>query len=298
MNEQEKRNGIVDRLNSLYNAGQLSRLARGAILSPVKPWPIIIVLVIIPLITLGIGLATFSPGTASGLPVVAVQTPAPVFCTTIDQSPGACLKKDFNIETSGFSNTELKDIYNAFSLVYSYPLYKNAWNKGNRKLIITNEPPFHAETIGTCTGEALPGRGGDDKLKLWNPGGKCTFYGGMAYLIIHEVGHILSDRDGSLLNKFTSEYRGLIGGGDSCYKFYVPPGPGGDSCYTAGDYYLKTYIGPGHCVNEENFAEGTADYVLYKTWAPAQDGKVYSLEDFPNQCPATYSWFKNNVFGQ
>ncbi len=196
----------------------------------------------------------------------------------------SCLLNDFNINASSqFTEDEIQQIYNAFSLVFQYPKYQEIWKKGGQLKLLRALPPiWNGKDPGTCTGEAVDA---SETMYLWNMN-KCGFYTGNAYLIIHETGHILSGRDNDLFNSFN--YSDLAGkDGSACYKYYQAQA----NCQT--DSYLKTYIGPGCLVKDEDFAEGVADYILYKTWTPAGN----SLTDFPNQCKNTYDWFANHVFG-
>lgn len=93
------------------------------------------------------------------------------------------------------------------------------------------------------------------------------------YLVLHEMGHIIHARNGRLAQTFN-------------HLEYVRLEPG---CYNS-EGYLITYPKPEGKANafNESFAEAIALYTVYKEQPP--------LTDFPNQCPNTYNWVKNNIF--
>lgn len=213
----------------------------------------------------------------------------------------SCLSNDLNMEITEFDGTNPKytkemlaeDVFNAFSIAYNgSALYRQLW--GTNKLDIKYAvPPVGDEH--TCQGQAMPDADyhtGIDVLYLWNFD-SCSFYGGNAYLIIHETGHILAGRNKTLLfnGKFHVFYNSLPGNDGECYYYGTKDGG------VHNGYYLGTYIGPGIYPDAETFAEGIADYVLYHTWWQ-KSAKPEWFKEYPTQCSDTFTWFKNNIFGR
>lgn len=93
------------------------------------------------------------------------------------------------------------------------------------------------------------------------------------YLVLHEMGHIIHARNGRLAQTFN-------------HNEYIRLDP---SCYDS-EGYLLTYPKPEGKANafNESFAEAIALFQIYNERPP--------LNSFPNQCPNTYNWVRDNIF--
>lgn len=284
-------NNLVNNINGLVGQAQNIKFAsRFAVTLGLPFWAALAGALILAAIVIAItgGPGNASENTKGGQPV---QNTSPSICIKWD--PILCLQ-DFNIQAVGFENNRIfaLEVYSAFLIAYNQsPLYRQLWNKGGKKLILTYGKPAGA-LVGEgndCQGQAFPaadapnGTQVDDMMNIWN-WGKCGFWGGEAYLIIHETGHILAGRNIQLFNRFSQDAL-ASSDGDKCYKNW-----------NGSPNYLKTYIGPGADSHAEGFAEGIADYVLYRSWQSWNPQT--RLSNFQTtECPKTYDWLKQNIFG-
>ena len=106
-----------------------------------------------------------------------------------------------------------------------------------------------------------------------------TVYG---FLALHETGHIIATRKGSLYRSFP--HRQLVNqDGRDCYGNRV------------NNYVIRTYGIFPRDAKSESFAEAIALYVYNK--------KTYTvlaslpLDNFKVRCRNTYNWMRDNVFG-
>ena len=307
MDEDQNQNSgdSVDFLNSSINslAGTASNFKSTSMMLSPHFWlvlgAIVVVVVVIATITVVFGnTGQASEGNQTAQNVN--EIPRSTTCTSGD--PVSCLSKDFNIQAVGFDGDNKKfaqEVFDAFSIAYQKsPLYAKLWNNGGEKLILSYGSPNHPLSEGSsCQGQAFPGNNETtDLMNVWNWGTPeretCGPTGGDAYLIIHETGHILSGRNPRLLNKFIGKLPELQAADKDCYNRRTYTDSKGNLRQKG---MLLTYIGPGSIVEEENFAEGIADYVLYPSWQSWNSSA--SLTDFPSRCPNTYQWFKDNIFG-
>lgn len=297
-NQEDEKSNAIDRINDLYNraqnlrsatrllnsfggggvgnmgAGQAGagRVASGAtragalFMNPVGAGILVFVLIVVILV--------FVLGNQAGGNSTNPAKTQLVTCTGLNSDPTACLMKDFKIQAVGFPTESAAEVYNAFAISYKQSsLYQKLWDNGGQTLVLTYNPPGDVNP-NTCHGEAFSAT----KMAMWNMN-KCTFSTGNAYLIIHEIGHIISFRNDRLFNSF--DYQDLASKDQGCFR-----------SYNNGNPYLKTYIGTGMYPADENFAETLADYILYGSW-----GRASGLVNFPTQCPTTYKWAYDNVFG-
>lgn len=304
MEDDRKQGGVFDTLGGLYNSfsnlRSLSQLGNiitrvGAVLVPeAAPWVpvfLVICLIVIPVVLILLGGVGFAgqlggnqPSPSGNLENVVISEN----CTTLEESPYGCLKSKFNIEVQGLFDKELaKDVYKAFSIAYNgSSLYRERWGNGNRKMILRFvAPDLHdAEGLQTCSAQAKTAgdeRKAYDEMLIYNNLNQngtyvCGLTSGIGYLIIHETGHVLADRNrNTLFADFTNQLPSLQT----------------DPCYSSSGF-LKTYIGPGQDVAAEDFAESIAEFVVHNSW---QTGA--GISNFKNTCPKTYSWFYTNIFG-
>ena len=211
------------------------------------------------------------PGSSGG----PSSTPgAPPSCTSGDIA--ACLKTDFNITVTNATVAEQNDIYNIFSLPFSYPTYKQLIGSSPLKIVLLSDS-------NGCHG--------------WTPnGGTIDVYNfsyceslpfkNRQYLLIHESGHVISFR-----TRLSQSYVSSAWNTDS-------------GCYDQG--YLKTY--PLRCGSscgispqQESFAESIADYVMCSgggtcQYAGAGNGSSQPINNFPSSCPITNTWVGSNIF--
>ena len=162
----------------------------------------------------------------------------------------------FNI--SGATPQEIEEINNILSASLLSSTYAD--------LLTSGVPVEITIESGGCSG--LVDRGSITLYNFSSCGG--TF---KRYLVLHEMGPIVHARNGRLAQTFD-------------YQEYARLEP---QCYDS-EGYLITYPKPEGKANafNESFAEAIALYTIYRERHP--------LNDFPNQCPNTYNWVRNNIF--
>jgi hypothetical protein len=194
-------------------------------------------------------------------------------CPSGDYS--TCLKQDFNIVVFGGNAADATKIFNAFAFAGQSQQYLSLLTKNGQSLrifIIGSDPKV-------CSGLTI-GFAGIIKLS----DGACFNIpdSSFRYLLIHESGHVLAARNSRLYQSFPwTQYQTQDG----------------SSCYDQG--YIKSYAlrcgsSCGIRPKDEAFAESVADSLTSSS--NAKTGAA-QLIHFATDCPATYNWFKDNVFG-
>jgi hypothetical protein len=220
-------------------------------------------------------------GSKGGVPLPTSQPGPPPTQGQILTCPSGdyatCLKQELNIVVLGGNNDNLAKIFQAFAFAGQSKQYLSLLTAGGQSLriiIVGSDPKV-------CSGFTL-GFAGIIKLS----DGACFNIApnSFRYLMIHESGHVLNARNPRLFQSFPW----------TALQTQAPD----SSCYESG--YLKSYAlrcgsSCGIRPKDESFAEAIADSLVKSSDAKYQDAKLIS--DYPNECPATYNWFKENVFG-
>lgn len=278
-----KNKNLIDYANTLLNLKRGAPLLRVAA-AGIGSTAIWAVGIIIGALILTFSIAVFSGGqgltseTSTGPQQAQLTT-----CTDLNSDPTACLMRDFKIQAIGFPTKFATEVYNAFAIFYKQSsLYRELWGTGETLKLTYNYSPFRQEDVDPthCHGEAFSSK----DMAMWNMN-LCTTAN--AYLIIHELGHVISWRRPDLFNSFN--WQELAGqDGQKCYHQWNKTDTQGGGPYPP---YLRTYLGNGLYPKDENFAETLADYVVHNSWNTGA-----GLTDFSGTCPATYTWAYNNVF--
>ncbi len=236
---------------------------------------LVVVALFLIIITTVIGQNNSNSGTLSSIP-----TPTPVqgqLLTCPSGDYATCLKQNFNISVFGGNAADLAKIFQAFAFAGQSPQYLSLLtaNGQSLKIIIGFNDPR------ACNGVTVGFAG---IITLTD--GACFNIpqNSFRYLIIHESGHVIDARNPRLYQSFPwSQLQAT----DS-------------SCYSSG--YLKSY--PLRCGSscgirpkDESFAESVANMLM-----PTSSNKTgflssQTINNFQTDCPATYNWFKDNVFG-
>ncbi len=212
--------------------------------------------------------------------------PAPS-CNEIDQR----LRQDYNLRTKegappssvwGPTITESVDCAAKQGLWKIYSILIKSW-KFKNKLLGTSATIQFFRDSGTSGGYGYTGWA--YLMQLHNGAARIKSNLEIAGAwITHETGHLLQKRDGSLEARFPLDRLRRIDSG--CYA------PG------SGKYWLKTYSLRGGNISpiRESMAEGILLYVYNRKYNVV-DGRLISILNFKRECPATYNWVRENVFG-
>ncbi len=210
------------------------------------------------------GIVPGSSGGPSSTPGV------PPSCTS--GNIAACLKTDFNITVTNGTTAQLTDIYNIFSLPFSYPTYKQFIGSSPLNIVLLSDS-------NGCHGYTPSGA----VIDIYNFSYCQSLpFKNRQYLLIHESGHVISFRT-RLLQSYVSN------------AWEQDP-----SCYESG--FLKTYpLRSGVNDKQESFAESIADYVMCSgggtcQYAGAGNGSSQPINNFPSSCPVTNAWVGLNIF--
>lgn len=270
MDDRERRNSIVDRINSLVNLGlnaydAARLLARGARL-PASAGRAVA----------GAGAAAatsevWGPAIAIALVIVLV----PTFITVLGgQGAGKELETQESVQigdTSTLFTTTARDsavsdsdFYNVLQEAFSYPTYTN---------LLTGSGPFNVEFniplddfVG-CSAAVVQRH----TIQFYGFS-NCTPFQ-QKYLALHESGHVLGNRNGDLYYSFP--YSDLLGKDPACFSRLG---------HVRSYYYAE--IGAGTNPFEESFAESIT-MSLIKQKAP--------FKDFAAECPNIYNWVRENI---
>jgi hypothetical protein len=226
-------------------------------------------------------ITTIMGGSNGGTPLPSPQPGSPptqgqtLTCSSGDYA--SCLKQDFNIDVFGGSSSNLAKIYQAFAFAGQSKQYLSlltAKSQSLRIVIIGSDPRV-------CSGLTLGFLG---IIKLSD--GACFNipFNSFRYLMIHESGHVIHARNPRLFQSFPWTN--------------LKNAPPDSACYDNG--YLKSYAlrcGSSCGINPKNesFAEAIVDSLVVSS--NSHYGSAKTITNFPNDCPATYSWIKENVFG-
>lgn len=265
MEDNEKRKGIVDRVNDAYGLYQNARLlqqlgrsgagavGRAGLAATSGVWgpiaiaggSILLFFVIIMII---------SGGQAKG-----TETQAPPPPQTITQDINGIL----NI--TGASEKETETINQALSLAVSYPGYKTLITRAGPVSVVFEKNLVWPEGTQNIVNGLVLERG---KIKIRSGLDEKT----LRYTFLHETGHIIDSFGSSF------PYRKLREEDSACYGIYTG--------HLLSYPYAKE--GGGGDPRNESFAEGVSQFLLYKEQSV--------LNNFPTQCPNTYNWIYENVF--
>ena len=212
-------------------------------------------------------------------PPIISGTPSPIpDCSQIDSS----LLNDFNVRVSGQEATcNVKQIvYGFYSIPFRSPEYARNLKTGSPFSVIINLP----DQPGRCHGLG----NGKDTITMWGFM-ECYIQSEhgqrIAQFLIHETGHIMRYKN---YREFGVLYAKNLPG-------LIKQDP---TCYNQG--YLKTYSlrcgsACGIIPSSEDFAESSAVYVY--NGKPVTTGDGIPIVNLKASCPATYNYFKDNVFG-
>ena len=185
-----------------------------------------------------------------------------------------CLKQDFNISVLGGTSNDIMRIFQAFAFAGQSKQYVS---------LLTANGPLRIFILGydpkVCSGLTIGILG---IIKISNGACFTMPIDSFRHLIIHESGHVIVGRNPRLYQSFPwTQYQTT----DS-------------SCYDHG--YLKSYAlrcgsSCGIRPKAESFAESVSDSLT--EYDNSKFGSAQPIPDFPADCPATYNWFKDNVFG-
>lgn len=173
------------------------------------------------------------------------------------------------INITGASSSQVQIVTNSLNLFLSYPLYKKLLTSGgvvNVSFVPSLPVPHENADALVLSGNEIKIRGGIQNEKL-------------KYFFLHETGHIIIFRNGVVFSSYQAIFPELIRNDSSCY-----------SSFSKLISYPFAYTRGGGEADVESFAESVSQFLIYK--------EKFGLEDFPNQCPNTYAWFKEKVFGQ
>lgn len=213
--------------------------------------------------------------------------PAPS-CGEIDQR----LRQDYNLRTKegpppssawGPSTTENIDCATKQGLWKMYSILTKSWKFKNKLLSRNATIQFFRDSSDLNRGYGYTGWA--DLMQLHNGAIRINSNLELASAwITHETGHLLQKRDGSLEARFPLDR--LRRADSGCYA------PG------SGSYWLKTYSLRGGNISpiRESMAEGILLYV-YNQKYNVISGRLVSILNFKRECPVTYNWVRENVFG-
>lgn len=193
-----------------------------------------------------------------------------------DKNPAVYLKQNFNVVVTGTTNNnDISMVCNTFVHDSQAANYKTLLTNGGSLTIQMNAP------IARCSGFTP----GPNLIQLGPCNAPLT---SKEFLLTHESGHLIKDRNSVLFSRYPWGALRLQDRG----------------CYSS-DGFLISYPLRYTCngVNytditgrSESFAESIADYIYYTSYNPSGNKCAVALPNFPSQCPNTYSWFENYVF--
>lgn len=219
--------------------------------------------------------------TDSAKPTCCVPPPAPtetcgLSCDDLNINPALCLKQNFNVVVNNGTNQQKIDVYKMLAYASKSCEYKRLLMKGGETLTIR----MNDYGVVACAGYTPT----ENLIRL----GPCSIsYSARKYLLIHESGHIIKDRNPGLYQRYP-----LTTLRTQDARCYSPDGflisyPLRVSCSYSTTAYTK---------RSEGFAEGIADYSNYMSYNPTGTYCAVALTRFPTQCPKTYNWFNINIF--
>lgn len=197
-------------------------------------------------------------------------------CDDLDINPAICLKQNFNVIVNNGTNQQKIDVYKILAYASKSCEYKRLLMKGGETLTIR----MNDYGVETCAGYTPT----ENLIRL----GPCSIsYNARKYLLIHESGHIIKDRNPGLYQRYP-----LTTLRTQDARCYSPDGflisyPLRVSCSYSTTAYTK---------RSEDFAESIADYSNYMSYNPTGTYCAVALTRFPTQCPQTYNWFNINIF--
>lgn len=210
-------------------------------------------------------------------------------------NPVKSLKDNFNIAVTGTSNnTLLSKICFAFAYASKSSGYLS-------KLIATGNTLYINAVSDTKCWAFTPDQ---NHITLHNGGCASLSQTSITYLLIHESGHVIADRNPRLYQNYP--HSSLAQSDTTCWQYSSTTCTGS---LRAG-YFLKSYplryycTGWGGCVTQinarsESFAESVVDYLTSTSyWKTGMAGLcARTISSFSSTCSNTFSWLKNNVYG-
>lgn len=204
----------------------------------------------------------------------------------------SCLKDTFNISVTGANNTnQLQWIFNAFAYASKSTGYYKALTNGGTLNIVLNDRRRNA-----CAGYT-PGPNEID-FGPWTCGAP---YSSIRYLIIHESGHAIADRNPRLFQSYPGP-TSLSSQDPTCYDVERSNDGGcGKPAATWLVSYPLRYYCKGVCYSDitarnESWADSIADYATYMNYSFPSNHCSIGLSSFKTSCNSTYNWFKENFF--
>lgn len=196
-----------------------------------------------------------------------------VSCADIDER----LLADFGVKIMQVSESVSCTVKKRIYTIYSMPTQSDKYVS----LLKPTKPitlQFYKGTYGTTSGKAP----NPNTIMLTGFASFISNYSWFkmgAFLLIHETGHIIGQRNYSVKTAFP--HSSLVNLDRSCYD----------------RGYLKTYsLRCGSSCNitpkSESFAEAQGLYVYN-----SKNGKLADIDNFRVECDNTYSWIRTNVFG-
>lgn len=279
---------------SLGKKAAMTLATNPIVLGGIAIFVVIFLLILIPATVVGraatdpgfavqVGLESFFPPTPTPTPIIDPGPdpdpdpgpnpgPAPS-CQEIDQR----LLADFGVKVTGSQGNCVakQTAYRIYTIPFSSPKYKDLMKNGpafTLNIMSMNDP---GRCRGARSGFTINMWGFTECVDLKNP--ESTF-------LIHETGHIMRVKNP---NQF------IYGSFNNKYNKFVKED--GSKCYDRG--YLKTYSlrcggSCGITPQSETFSEASALYVYNK-----KVGSLATINDFKNECPATYKYIGGAVFG-
>lgn len=189
----------------------------------------------------------------------------------------ACLRDLLNVSVFGGTSADAKKIFDAFAFAAQSKQYLSLLTANGRSLRIL----IVGYSTKACSGLTIGFAG---VITLTD--GACFSIRpeNFRYLLVHESGHIINARNRSLFASFP--WRNLQQQDSSCY----------DRGYLKS-YPLRCGSSCGINPKDESFAEAIADTLAKTSTNKAGFLSSQAINDFKNDCPATYSWIDANIYG-
>jgi len=262
----------------IVSAIQKAKKIQAAAALIIANWEIVAIgIIVIVIVALFLVIITTIMGNShGGAPLPSPQPgPPPTQGQTLTCPDGdyvSCLRQDFNIVVRNGTADQLAKIFQSFAFVGQSSNYVSLLKSGGHTLqiVITNTPTCSAYTRGSAGIINFPAICLTYKFSTYR------------YLLTHESGHIINARNLRLFQSFPwTQYQAM----DS-------------SCYDRG--LVKSYplrpVSSG-VQKQESFAEAIADALTITSTNKTGFLFALTINNYPNQCSATYSWATNNVFG-
>ena len=203
-------------------------------------------------------------------------------------NPATALLQDWNVVVRGTSNiANLTTIYKIFCSTNSSN-YKRLLKRGGNTLYI--DVPY-------CTSDCISGAS-INNIRLNGFFSLGLPFNSQRKLLIHESGHVICRRNGTLCNQFSETTLARLDG-TACYQY------NSSSClgYFRGGNFLKSYSLRYYCqkcwggitAHNESFAEAIANYLFTRSGSTGHRCSI-TIYDVQSQCKNTNNWVKTNIY--